>query len=127
MTCVALLEERLVGFATVTASALERSEIPPDSLGRRLPAVLRLARLGVDVHSRGLGIGSALLRHVLRLAVVQRDSLGCVGVVTDAKAEATRFYLDFGFTPLEGVREGTLHGDPTPMFLPIQTVVAALE
>ena len=66
-------------------------------LRRRLPSyrlpVLRLARLGVDQRAQGLGVGSALLRHVLSLALEQRDALGCIGVVTDAKPE-----------PLEGVR-----------------------
>lgn len=50
-----------------------------------------------------------------------------VGVVTDFKPEATTFYEAFGFVPLEGVSEGTLHGDPTPMFLPGRTSLRALD
>ncbi|MBZ0252755.1 MAG: GNAT family N-acetyltransferase, partial [Candidatus Methylomirabilis sp.] len=68
-----------------------------------------------------------LLRHVLALAVAQRDALGCVGVVADAKPGAAAFYAKLGFVPLEGVREGRLHGDATPMFLDIRTLAAALE
>jgi hypothetical protein len=57
-----------------------------------------------------------------QLAPDQRDRLGCVGVVTDAKPDAVAFYERYGFVPLEGVREGALHGDPTPMFLAIRTI-----
>jgi GNAT superfamily N-acetyltransferase len=90
-----------------------------------LPA-LRLARLGVDWRAQGLGIGKALLRHVLRLAVEQRDIFGCIGVVADAKREAVPFYAGLGFLSLEGVREGLLVSEPLPMFLGIETIAAAL-
>jgi GNAT superfamily N-acetyltransferase len=87
--------------------------------------VLRLARLGVD--TRALGLGKALLRHVLVLAAQQRDRIGCVGVVADAKPEAVSFYQGLGFVAVEGVREGCLHGEPRPMVLAIDTIAAALE
>lgn len=131
VTYVAVVEGRIVGFATVAASSIERSNVPSARLQKRLPAyplpVLRLARLGVDTRAQGLGIGKALLRHLLALAVEQRDRLGCVGVVTDAKPEAVGFYQGLGFVPVESVREGLLHGEPLPMFLEIDTIAAALE
>jgi hypothetical protein len=40
---------------------------------------------------------------------------------------ASAFYKAFGFVSLEGVSEGTLHGDPTAMFLPIKTILRALD
>ena len=105
--------------------------MPSARLRKRLPAyplpLLRLARLGVDRRVQGLGIGKALLRHVLSLAVEQRHRIGCVGVVTDAKPEAVSFYQGLGFVPVEGVREGSLHGEPLPMFLAIDTIASALE
>ena len=120
-----------MGFATVAASSFERTNIPNARLRRQLPSyplpVLRLGRLGVDRRAQGLGIGKALLRHVLDLAVEQRDRLGCVGVVSDAKGEAVGFYEALGFVPLEGVREGLLPGEPLPMFLGIETVGSAIE
>jgi hypothetical protein len=64
---------------------------------------------------------------VLRLAVEQRHRTGCVGVVTDAKREAVSFYQGLGFVPIEGVREGALHGEPLPMLLAIDTIASALE
>jgi GNAT superfamily N-acetyltransferase len=131
VTYVAVVEARIVGFATVAASSVERASVPSDRLRKRLPAypipVLRLARLGVDVRAQGLGIGKALLRQVLALAVEQRDRLGCVGIVTDSKPDAVSFYEGLGFVAIEGVREGLLHGEPLPMFLAIDTIVSAVE
>jgi GNAT superfamily N-acetyltransferase len=130
VTYVAVVEGRIVGFAAVAASSLERASLPSERLRRRLPGyplpVLRLARLGVDTRAQGLGIGKALLRHVLQLAVDQRDRLGCIGVVTDAKPDAVPFYEGLGFEPLAGVREGLLVGEPLPMFLGIETIAATL-
>lgn len=131
VTYVAVVNERVVGFATVTAGSLERASVPGASLRKRLPAyplpVVRLARLGVDQRVQGHGIGKVLLRHVLSVAVDQRDSVGCVGVVTDAKPDAIAFYENLGFERLAVIGEGLLHGDPTPMFVPIESVVATLK
>ena len=131
VTYLATSEDRILGFATVAAASIERKSFPSERLRRRLPAyplpILRLARLGVDTSVQGLGIGRLLLSHVLNLALNQRDRVGCVGVVADAKAGAEDFYGRYGFVPLEGVREGKLHGDPTPMFLPVKEVAAAVS
>ena len=131
VTYVAVAETRVLGFATVAASSIERGGVPSARLRKRLPGyplpVLRLARLGVDTRARGMGIGKALQRHVLSLALEQRDRLGCVGVVTDAKPEAVSFYEGLGFVAVQGVREGMLHGEPLPMFLAIDTIAAALR
>ena len=128
VTYVAVMAGRIVGFATVAASSLERDKVPNARQRRRLPGyplpVLRLARLGVDTRAQGLGIGTALLRHVLGVALEQRDRLGCIGVVTDAKADAVPFYVVLGFAALDGVREGLLATDPLPMFLGIETIAA---
>ena len=130
VTYVAVVDKRLVGFATIAASSVERARVPSARLRKRLPAyplpVLRLARLGVDTRAQGLGIGKALLRHVLALAVEQRDRFGCVAVVTDAKPESVSFYQSLGFVPVEGVREGLLHGEPLPMLLTVDTVASAI-
>jgi len=123
VTYVAAVAGRLLGFATVTVGSLERRTLPSARMRRRLPGyplpVLRLARLAVDQRAQGLGVGRALLRHVLDLALNQRDSFGCIGIVTDAKPDAAGFYTRYGFGPLGGVREGALHGANTPLFLPL--------
>jgi GNAT superfamily N-acetyltransferase len=130
VTYLAAADSMILGFATVSASSLERNRLPSARLRRRLPSyplpVLRLARLGIHTRAQNSGVGRTLLRHVLGLALDQRDRLGCVGVVTDAKSEAIAFYERYGFMSLQGVREGALHGDPTPMFLPISTIAASV-
>ncbi|MBP9207806.1 MAG: GNAT family N-acetyltransferase [Kofleriaceae bacterium] len=130
VTYVAVVEARIVGFATVASSSIERAAVPAARLRKRLPSyplpVLRLARLGVDTRAQRLGIGKALLRHVLGLAIEQRDQVGCVGVVTDAKPGAVAFYQTLGFHTLDGVREGLLVSEPVPMFLGIGTIAMAL-
>jgi GNAT superfamily N-acetyltransferase len=130
VTYVAVDDGRIRGFATVAVSGLERKTLP-ESRRRRLPGyplpVLRLARLGVEADAQGGGVGEALLRRVLELALVQRDALGCVGVVVDAKPDAVGWYERFGFEVLGGVREGALHGGAVAMFLGIEAVAASIE
>jgi GNAT superfamily N-acetyltransferase len=112
---------RLEGFVTVTAS-----EIPPVALprakGRRLPKhalpVLRLARLAVDGRAAGRGVGTVLVRSVFAIARQLAESVGCLGIVVDAKPAAVAFYERLGFIRLEPV--GGQLGDrpePLPMFL----------
>jgi GNAT superfamily N-acetyltransferase len=131
VTYVAVLEEKIVGFATVSFATLERESLPGAKLKKRLPAyplpVLRLARLGVHERGQGKGIGKALLRYVLLLALQMKTEVGCVGVLTDAKPEAVGFYRRYGFVELNQIVEGTLHGDPTPMFLPLRQIESALK
>jgi len=128
VTYVAVVEGRIVGFATVTAASIERAGLPGARLRKRLPGyplpVLRLARLGVDWRVQGQGIGKALLAHALGVAKELRDRAGCVGIVADVKPGALPFYASLGFAPVDGVREGLLHGEPAPMFLALATVAA---
>ncbi|MBL8923377.1 MAG: hypothetical protein JNJ54_31280 [Myxococcaceae bacterium] len=120
VTYVAVTAQVILGFATVCPGAIERVSMPA-AARRRLPAyplpVLRLARFGVATVAQGQGVGEALLRHVLGVALSLRASAGCLGVVADAKPDAVAFSRRYGFVPLEGVTAGTLHGEPTPMFL----------
>lgn len=128
VTYVAVAGSRIVGFATISVGTLERDLIPSARLRNRLPAypvpILRLARLGVDLRAQDMGIGGSLVRHVLRLAVEQREKLGCVGVVVDAKSDAMPFYEKLGFVPFDA-REGALSSEPQPLFLSLQSIVNA--
>ena len=122
-------EDRIVGFATVSASQIEAADLPPGQR-RRLPRyplpVLRLARLAVDESAQELRVGLRLLRAVFVLARQMAGEVGYVGVVVDAKADAVSFYQRFGFEAVNDVVEGEL-GDrprPTPMFLPMRLIPA---
>jgi len=119
-TYVAVSEDRIAGFATVSSG-----EIVAENLPKSLP-VLRLARLAVDQRFQGHGVGRLLLRSTFEVALEMRERAGCVGVVVDAKQEAVAFYTSLGFRPVDLIRGGL--GDrpePTVMFLPIRQIGAA--
>ncbi len=64
-----------------------------------------------------------LLRAVLQLALTMSETIGCIGVVVDAKPEAVDFYRRYGFEEMDVV-QGLL-GDrpqPLPMFLPLAAI-----
>lgn len=130
VTYVAVLEGAIQGFATVSPCHIEGERLSDDAHGN-LPAyplpMLRLARLAVATSAQGLGVGKLLLRGVFGLALEMRSTLGCVGVVTDAKPNAVGFYTRYGFKAYSGVVEGQATGPPpqTPMFLSIKTIAKA--
>jgi GNAT superfamily N-acetyltransferase len=128
-TYVAVKDDLIKGFVTVSASHIEIYQIP-DSWKKRLPAyplpVLRLARLAVDESARGWGIGSLLLRAVFNLACDMGVKVVCVGVVVDANPHAISFYEQYGFIRLESL-EGILgdRPEPVPMFLSLGSISKA--
>lgn len=117
VTYVAVEGADVVGFATVAASQVEIAELPDDDR-RRFPRyplpVLRLARLAVDEQVRGQGVGRVLLRTVFALAHEMSGTVGCVGVVVDAKPGAVAFYERLGFRAMTP-RAGTLGDRPEPL------------
>jgi hypothetical protein len=66
-------------------------------------------------------VGSALLRSTLILAEGLAETVGCVGVVVDARADAVAFYERLGFIRLEAV-SGQLgdRPEPLPLFLELR-------
>jgi len=129
VTYVAIEGQDIRGYATVAPGNVE-SEHLPAAARRRAPRyplpVLRLARLAAAESAQGTGVGSALLRHVLILALRMAGEYGCVGVLVDAKPGAVEFYERFGFSTLEAT-EGRLETrpSPTPMFLPLELIARA--
>lgn len=122
VTYVAIVGVRIVGFASVSPATVEAAVVKRRSVPYPV-SVLRLARLAIDDAARGAGVGKALLRHTLRLAVKMDEELGCVGVLVDAKPDAVAFYRKLGFVELDVV-EGTIDVRPLPtaMFLPLSSV-----
>lgn len=125
-TYVAVEDETIHGFVTVAAAEVEIADLPARRR-KGLPAyplpALRIARLAVNAQSRGRGIGRELLKAALLLARGTAETIGCVGVVVDAKAEAVAFYETYGFERME-VRVGGLgdRPEPTSMFLPLASI-----
>ncbi len=102
VTYVAIDNENIFGFATVSPASLDAEDLPS---GKKMPPypvpVLRIARLAVDRRVRGQGLGKALLRFCLELAEQMQKELGCVGIVVDAKANAIPLYELFGFVSIQ--------------------------
>lgn len=123
VTYVLADEGSIVGFVTVLPGSVRRDDLGAG--GRRLPPsalpVLLLARMGVRVDLQGRGLGHDLLFQVFTLALELSRSVGCVGVIVDAKEGARAFYERYDFQwvsaePLAGAARG---------FLPIRTLEAA--
>ncbi len=130
-TYVAVEDEHILGFATVSAGAIEVEDLPTE-VAKGLPGypipILRLGRLAVDEIAKGRGVGKRLLCYVFFLALEISRQYGCVGLVVDAKPDAVSFYETFGFEPID-VLEGASPSRPAPtaMFLALGEVEAALE
>lgn len=103
VTYVALVDDHVLGYYAMAASAVAYDDAPPalaKKAARDPIPVIRLARLAVDRRRQGNGIGAALLREVLRSALNAADIIGARAVVVDAKDDdAAAFYRHFDFDP----------------------------
>lgn len=94
----------VVAYASLAMTAIDRSAAPrplakqaPDPV----PAVL-LGRLAVDRRHTGLGIGTALVVHVLATAVELNTKAACRAVVVTAiSPEARGWWKHLGFHPFD--------------------------
>ncbi len=125
-TYVAVIDGRIVGFATLSAASIHVDDIPEKLADgfrtiRSPCSALRGLRSINAVGSRELG--GSFCGAVLLLAHEMADRIGCIGVLVDAKPDAVEYYRQYGFEELE-ILEGAL-GDrppPIPMFLPLAAV-----
>ncbi|MFD1611561.1 GNAT family N-acetyltransferase [Sphingomonas tabacisoli] len=114
---------RVVAYFCVAAGAVERSAAP-GKLRRNAPnsvPVSIIGRLAVDRDYTGRGLGADVLADALRRIALASQSIGIGTVMVQAKDEqAKRFYLacaEFQEFPQ----------DSRTLFLPIETVAAALS
>ena len=121
-TYVAVTEdEKIAGYVTVSAVSLTSDDIGKRELPNYPLPVLKIARLAVDSRFQGLGIGKALLRAMFLLALEQKERVGCVGVVVDAKKESLSFYKRLGFIELVP-KDKKFYRNLSPLFLGIETI-----
>ncbi|MBI2354770.1 MAG: GNAT family N-acetyltransferase [Deltaproteobacteria bacterium] len=109
-----------LSFLEVDAATLHREYSRHLPRSSRLPSA-KLARLAVDKRCHGKGYGELLMADaVKRIMATINESGGITGFFVDAKDEhARRFYLRFGFIPLQDA--------PLTLFLPLQTLLKGLE
>lgn len=126
VTYVAVDLRGIVGFMTVAPGEVAADRLTRERRPHPLP-ILRLARLAVHQKARGQGVGEALLMEALRLAVTMTASVGCAGVVVDAKPDAVSFYARYGFMAFEALEGASPEKPPsTPMFLAVRKIQAAV-
>ncbi|ABD87170.1 GNAT family N-acetyltransferase [Rhodopseudomonas palustris] len=115
--------KRVVGYFCISAGAIERAKAP-GKLRRNAPdsiPVSVIGRLAVSRDHAGQGLGADMLADALRRIAVASQSIGIAAVLIHAKDEAAkRFYLKCA----EFIEYPT---DSRTLFLPIETVVAALK
>jgi hypothetical protein len=128
-THLAFVEGRIAGFVTLSSISVPPEELAPVMKGLPprfgAPALL-IARMATDTIFQGQRlVGPHLMRETVFVeAAARRAGSGCLGVVTDAKPEAVRFYDRFAFVVLQSPDDPTAS---TRMFLPFETVQQALE
>lgn len=115
----------VLGFYTLSMAGVPSAQIAPIIEGRLprydLPVAL-IGRLAIDERAQRHGFGQVLLMDALRRVMAGAGTLGCVGVIVDAKDEAAeRFYLAFGFVTIIAAEW------PRRMFLALATAREALE
>ncbi len=115
----------VLGFFTVsmaTATSDDLSQVEVHKLPRYPMPVALIGRLATDERVRGKRHGERLLIEALRLILSAADSIGCLGIIVDAKDErAAGFYEKYGFTVLAGQA-----AFPRRMYMPIETARASV-
>lgn len=106
----------ILGYYTLTMSEVTRAVVPQKSLPSERPIpVALLGRLAVDVRRQGSGLGERLLFDALYRVQQVSAQMGTFAVVVDALSEnARRFYLRYGFKPLED--------DPLHLYLTLKEI-----
>jgi GNAT superfamily N-acetyltransferase len=114
----------VIGYFTLATSSVPRDAFPQKHV-RGLPPydlpLLLLARLAVDQHFRGKGLGHLLLTEALKISVNVSEQVGCRCVITEAYPERVEWYARYGFVPLDGEANKRVR----KMFLDIRTIKAA--
>ena len=123
-TVINRIKEILLWY-TLSAASVSHTDMP-EALAKKLPRypvpAILIGRMATDETARpqGLRIGSKLLIHALKQALVAADTIGVLCVTVDAKPEAASFYRQFGFQRL-------IAEDERRLYLSIQTIRGLLS
>jgi GNAT superfamily N-acetyltransferase len=102
-TYVAVRASRVCGYYALTAGSVHKHESPEriaKGLANHPVGVVLLARLAIDIHEQGKGLGKALLFDALKRLEEAADIVGVRAVMVHAIDDAARrFYEHFQFEP----------------------------
>jgi len=115
--------ERVAAYYCISAGAVERAAAP-GKLRRNAPEAVPVSvigRLAVCLEYAGRGLGAGMLQDALRRIAAASQSIGVAAVLVQAKDDGAKaFYMacaEFIEYP----------SDSRTLFLPIETIYAALE
>lgn len=98
------VDNTVVAYVSLSMTGVDRSSAPP-ALAKQAPdpvPALLVGRLAVDRSVAGLGVGTALVAHVLATAVDLNERAACRAVVVTALDAAARSWWErFGFHPFD--------------------------
>ena len=117
VTYVAVNDTEVIGYVTLSASSIRKTALDAKKPYEEIP-MMRIARLAVDKHFQGHGIGSKLLRFAFDKAKELKERFGCTGVVVDAKEQAVPFYERYGFIKVNTFEKGLT----VPMYLSMRVI-----
>ncbi|MBI2710609.1 MAG: GNAT family N-acetyltransferase [Actinobacteria bacterium] len=103
---------RVIGFYSLAMGSVEKGAAP-SRLVRGLPRhpvpMVLLARLAIDEAAQGAGLGTSLLFEALHRAALAAEHAAARLIAVDPiDDDARRFYLRWGFAPVEGDAGGRL-------------------
>ena len=105
-TYVAAVGDCVVGYHTLVVGNVSFADAP-ERLAKGIPRhpipILLLARLAVDQHWQGKGLGVALVADAIRRTLQVADIAGVRALLVHAKdSKAKNFYAHLGFEPFPG-------------------------
>lgn len=119
--------QTVLGYFTLATSSIPRDSFPKKHV-RGLPAydlpLILLARLAVDHHFEGKGLGTLLLKEAFKISLNIAERVGCRGIITEAYPHKLGWYAKYGFVLLE---ESTENETTRRMFLDIRILRLAAK
>jgi GNAT superfamily N-acetyltransferase len=114
---------RILGFYSITPSAVEHSEVPPAmtrGMARHEVSGFKLARIATDLSVAGQGLGGQLLAAAALRCLRVANEAGGVLLIIDAKNErVANWYASYGAERLEN--------HPLTLVMPLETFAADLK
>jgi GNAT superfamily N-acetyltransferase len=113
----------ILGFYSLSPVSIEYARTPiiiRKGIARYDVPGFRLARLAVDIHAQGRGLGGQLLLAAGKRCLLAAAEVGGVVLVIDAKNQRlAEWYESYGALPLLD--------DPLTLVLPLATIMKALD